>query len=132
MAMITLTINDETAGGGLLHTIRVKIDNELSTVREIILSRVRAEVSAYNDKRPEYYQGLVQPVEAEATLNGYKLSRGRFVDIEAQCRSAIEAFERNGYFILIDNIQAEHIDQMILVNSETVVSFVKLTPLVGG
>jgi hypothetical protein len=41
-------------------------------------------------------------------------------------------FLKNGYFVLIDNIQAETLEQEILLTNKTTVSFVKLTPLVGG
>ena len=43
-----------------------------------------------------------------------------------------EWWEKNGFFILIDNKQAEHLDQEYTVSSKTEVSFVKLTLLVGG
>jgi hypothetical protein len=33
---------------------------------------------------PEYFKGLVQPNDAELTLNGYKLKQNRKVDAEKQ------------------------------------------------
>ena len=91
-----------------------------------------AEVAQYNNKLPEYYNGLVQPTDAEQTLNGYKLKAKRKVDAEKQVYAALHAFENNGYFVLIDNIQAESLEQMVVINSNTAISFIKLTPLVGG
>ena len=132
MSAITLTIKDETAGGKLVNEVEVCFANELTTVKDIIRARVTSEVDAYNKRMPEYFKGLVQPTDAEKTLNGYKLKEKRKVDPERQCIVALEAFEKNGYFVLIDNIQAESPDQMIVVNKDTQISFVKLTPLVGG
>jgi hypothetical protein len=127
-----LTITDETAAGKQVNEIKISLANELSTVKEIIRARVFAEVEAYNNKMPEYFRGLVQPNEAEATLNGFKLKAKRKVDAEQQYLTALDAFQKNGYFVLIDNIQAESLEQMVVINKNTTVSFVKLTPLVGG
>lgn len=132
MAGLTLFINDSSASGKIIRQIPVEFSGELITVREIIRSRVLAEVDMYNKDMPEYYTGLVQPTDAEATLNGYRLKQRKMVNAEEQCRVAIDAFSKNGYFILIDNIQAESLDQMIVINKNTDVSFVKLTPLIGG
>jgi hypothetical protein len=129
---ITLTIKDETATGAVTNEVQVSLAHELTTVKDIIEARVRAEVGAYNSKDAEYFRGLVQPSDAEATLNGYKLKARRKLDAAQQVRVALEAFERNGYFVLIDNIQATTPDQMVVVNPHTTVSFIKLTPLVGG
>ena len=129
---VTVIIRDETAGGKVLTGIPVTFNSELTTVKDIIHARVQAEVETYNQKLPEYFQGLVQPTDAEQTLNGYRLKERRRVDAEKQCFIALDAFLKNGYFILVDDIQAESLEQMISINSNTSISFVKLTPLVGG
>ena len=129
---ITLTIKDETAGGEVMNNIPVSFAAELVSVKEIIRVRVFADVEAYNQKLPEYFQGLIQPGEAERTLNGYRMTNRRKVDAEKQYTIALDAFIKNGYFILIDNIQAVDPDQMVVINATTEISFIKLTPLVGG
>jgi hypothetical protein len=132
MATITLTIKDETAGGKTVNEIEVSFASELTTVKEIIETRVAAEVKTYNNKMPEYFHGLVQPSDAEKTLNGYRLKDKKKVDAEKQCLIALDAFQKNGFFILIDNIQSESLEQMLVINDKTNISFIKLTPLVGG
>ncbi|MBO9562817.1 MAG: hypothetical protein J7621_08595 [Niastella sp.] len=129
---VTVIIRDETAGGKILTEIPITLNSELTTVKEIILARLQVEVEAYNEKLPEYFMGLVQPSDAEQTLNGYRLKERRKVDLEKQCFIALDAFKKNGYFVLIDDIQAESLEQMISINNNTNISFVKLTPLVGG
>jgi hypothetical protein len=129
---VTLHIKDETAAGKLVNELSVHLSSNLCTVKEIVIQRVVAEVEAFNNRMPEYFKGLIQPSDAESTLNGFKLKAKKKVNAEAQIQTALEAFERNGYFILIDNIQAESLDQMVIINDQTTVSFVKLTPLVGG
>ncbi|MEO8772059.1 MAG: hypothetical protein ABI402_18315 [Ferruginibacter sp.] len=132
MATITLTIKDETVTGKMVNELSITFDSELRTVAAIIEARVKAEVSAYNEKQPEYFRGLVQPGDAEQTLNGYKLKSRKKVDEEKQLLVALDAFQKNGFFILIDNIQSESLEQMIVINKNTNISFIKLTPLVGG
>ena len=118
-----------------MHEFPLEFSSERITVRELIRERVYQEVSDYNFRiRREggLFRGLVQPTEAERTLNGFKMPKNRDIDWEAQFERAIEAFGRNGFFILIGNRQAEALDETIVIRSETQVSFVKLTPLVGG
>lgn len=130
--MLALRIKDETAGGKTTGEIEVHFDTELISVKDIIKARIEAEVDAYNKKMPEYYNGLVQPNEAEKTVNGFRLKQKRKIDSEKQCFAAMDAFNKNAYFVLIDNIQAESLEQMIVINKNTEISFIKLTPLVGG
>ena len=132
MSAITLTIKDETAGGKTTNEINVSFASELTTVKEIITARVTAEVDQYNNKMPEYFKGLIEPGDAERTLNGFKLKEKRKVDAEKQCLIALDAFQKNGFFLLVDNIQSESLEQMVVINTNTNISFVKLTPLVGG
>lgn len=132
MGVVSLTIKDETAAGKTMNKVDVVFENELTSVKEIIKARVEAEVKLYNSKMPEYFNGLVQPGDAERTLNGFKLKEKRKVDAAKQLQVALEAFQQNRFFILIDNIQSESLEQMVVINNQTTISFVKLTPLVGG
>lgn len=130
--MKVLTLTDESLSGSILHQIAIEIENEKLTVRELIQARVNKEVELYNSKLPEYFKGLVQPTDAEMQLNGYKMKERRKIDPEKQVYIALDAFQRNGFFILIDDRQAEDLEQEFLVNEDTRISFVRLTPLVGG
>lgn len=132
MATVKVKITDETPGGRIVNEVEVIFADTLTTVAAIIRARVIAEVEAYNQKLPAYFKGLIEPTDAERTLNGYKLKEKRKVDAEQQCKVALDAFEKNGYFLLIDNIQPESAGQMIVINEHTKISFVKLTPLIGG
>ena len=127
-----LLIKDETFTGDILNQIEIEVANELTTVKDIIEGRVTAEVERYNNKSTEYFQGLIQPTDTEKALNGFKFKKKRLIDAEKQVYVALNQFQNNGYFVLIDDIQAESLDQEVLVGKETQVSFVKLTALVGG
>jgi len=131
-----LTVRDETASGAVTHELMLEGLAESVTVRELIRSRVYQEVQDYNLRQRRQadaaFNGLVTPTDAERTLNGIRLRKPREIDWKQQFEKACEAFERNGFFILIDDRQAEHLDEQITLRHDTGVSFVKLVPLVGG
>lgn len=128
----TLKIQDTTFAGKILHEIALSFADECVTVREIITARVNQEVAAYNQKLGTHFHGLVEPTDAERDLNGFKMKTRKVVDAEKQVYIALEAFQRNGFFVLVDNIQAESLDTEVMITADTTVSFIKLTPLVGG
>ena len=128
----TLTIHDETTSGARTNTFTLDCLTERMTVRELLRARIYQEVEDYNQKEPEYFRGLVEPTNAERVLNGYKLRAKRKIDWQEQFNRSLEAFERNGFFVLVGDKQAESLDQEFDVKVDTEVSFVKLVPLVGG
>ncbi|MBK9764914.1 MAG: hypothetical protein IPO87_16580 [Flavobacteriales bacterium] len=127
-----IAIKDETFAGTILGEIELEFASELVTIKDIIEARVLEEVRRYNDKRPEFFNGLVEPSDAERTLNGFKLKNKRAVDGEKQVYIALDAFKRNAFFMLVDDRQAETLEEEVRLSKSTRISFVKLTPLVGG
>lgn len=129
---ITLTLTDAALTGKVLSEVSVHFIDEKVTVAELITKRVYAEVEKYNATLPEYFKGLVQPRDAESVLNGYKLKSRRKVDAEQQSYLALDAFQKNGFFILVNDKQVSTLEEEIILTKDTTISFVKLTPLVGG
>lgn len=127
-----VTVYDETLIGERTAALTLDFLTAEITVRALIHKRVEEEVEEYNRNAPEYFRGLVQPTDAERVLNGYRLRERRRIDPEAQVARALEAFERNGFFILVDDRQVESLDDIITLRVGTAISFHKLTPLVGG
>jgi hypothetical protein len=121
-----------TLGGAVSPVMVLDFLVERITVRELIRSRVYQEVKDYNTRQPEYFRGLVQPTEAEQTLNGYRLKRRRQIDWEQQFELALQAFRGNGFILLVDDRQMDDLEAEIVVSPETLVTFLKLVPLVGG
>jgi hypothetical protein len=129
---IDITIVDETSSGQRSNASNLRVSRGRMTLRELIRRRVHAEVEAYNAKLPEYFRGLVQPNEAERTLNGYRMKKPRPVSAEAQCEKAFASFAANGFFVLLGDKQLESLDTEIEVTHPCELHFVKLVPLVGG
>ncbi|MBC8082327.1 MAG: hypothetical protein H7Z21_03890 [Hymenobacter sp.] len=130
--MALLTITDETSSGSIISRLEIEIAREMLTVRELIAERVRDEVTAYNARQTGVFNGLVQPTESERVLNGYRLRPAKLIDAEQQTYRALEAFQTNGFFLLVNDRQVENLDEEIWLGAGATASFVKLTPLVGG
>ena len=131
---VALNVMDEAMFGLTQPTYRITLNfpkNHIS-VRELIEARVREEVENYNAKQPEVFNMLVQPSLAERVLNGFRFKEKKKIDWREQYEKAIQAFDRNGFIILIDDVQVECLDQIIEIEPETSVTFLKLVPLVGG
>jgi hypothetical protein len=130
----TLTIRDETTFslGSDDKEFTLDVPTERITVRELIRTRVYQEVGDYNLRQPEYFRGLVQPTGAERTLNGYKMRRRRRLDPQRQFEGAIESFNRNGFFVLVNDRQVEELEEEIEIRPDTTIAFLKLVPLIGG
>ena len=134
---IALTIRDETASGNVYHELPLEFPTETITVRELIRERVYQEVQDFNRKREEQvFHGLVQPMDTERVLNGnrteYRMKKHRDIEWKQQFEKAIDAFDRNGFFILVDDKQASGLDEEFVIGQKTQISFVKLVPLAGG
>jgi len=128
----TLTIHDESATGETLLELTLSVSAERITVRDLIRQRVFHEVEEYNRRKPDTFRGLVQPTDSERTLNGYRLKKPRTVDASTQFAKAIDAFAGNQIIVLVDDHQVDSLDEEISVGPDTRVSFLRLTPLVGG
>jgi len=131
-AAVSVLMYDEAPGQGRTERVRLALVSERVTVRALIESRVRAEVAAVNAAPAREFRTLVQPTDAERTLNGFRLRKPKPLDADAQCAAAIRAFDQNGFFLLVDDRQVEGLDTEIVIGPDTEIGFFKLVPLVGG
>lgn len=134
---VTVTIRDESTTGEVYHEVPLEFPTERITVRDLIRERVYQEVQDFNRLQNEkVFRGLVQPSDTERVLNGnkpeYRLKHHRPIEWKSQYEQALQAFDKNGFLILVNDVQADSLDQEFELNNETQLSFVKLTMLVGG
>jgi hypothetical protein len=134
---VTVTIRDESASGQVYSETPLQFPTHRITARELIRERVYQEVQDFNRQQDQQvFRGLVQPTETERVLNGqrteFRMKQHRQIDWKEQLDKAIEAFEGNGFFILVGERQVESLDETFDIDTQTQVSFVKLTMLVGG
>jgi hypothetical protein len=133
MDMITIKISDNTLSGKELNSLQLQLASTLTTAKKIISERIQHEVARYNQAEQQLrFNGLVQPTQAEMTLNNYENKPKRTIDAVVQCRKAYDAFEHNGFFLLVDDKQIIELDEAFTISEVSTVQFVKLVPLVGG
>ena len=104
----------------------LQLSSEQITIRDLISSRVQAEVARYNNG--EKFTGLVQSCDTELRLN----HQANNVSAEKQIDVALNAFKQNQFFLLIDDEQITDLDKVITLTRNTHVAFYRLTPVVGG
>jgi len=97
------------------------------------MSRVKKEVDIHNTKVEIPYSGLVIPDRVEKLLNGKRKNSDKSkVDFEKQSYIALDGFVKNQFFVIINDRQAEGLEEVIDIVSIREVEFIKLTQLVGG
>ena len=152
-----LDIYDERRPGAareLRH--RLELPAERITARDLIRCRIEADVALHNtaervrfdseiaaqeaDRGPRN-EWLVTPGAIERALNGPRGAYGpgvrarkrvNLIKSEPLIAVALEAFARNGFFMIFDGRQIVDLDEVLTVEHDSAVTFLRLVPLVGG
>lgn len=128
----TLTIQDETVMGDVIQSFTIEIPTDTMTVSELIRERVFQEVATYNNKQPTQFRGLIQPSDIELQLNQATPRSFKPIDPEKQYYVALDAFKNNRIIVLVNDKQAEQLEEQVSLTAHSHVSFIRLIPLVGG
>ena len=127
----SVTIRDENLPRTEVVELLLTLSSQKLTARDLIAERVRAECDQrLFDRMGRLASRLINPGEKEQALNGEKMPR--LSDPDRQVALALSAFESNGFVLLVDDRQVEGLDEDIVIREDSVVTFLKLTPLVGG
>lgn len=130
--MPDIRVTDEIRPGrGGDNDLLLRLPDRVS-VRELIRTRVREEVARANADRSAPRRLLVAPVDAEDTLNGYRIREGRRIDWEQQAEIALGAFQQQAFFVFVDGRQADSLDEELALGADSEIRFLRVTPLVGG
>ncbi|KAA2243171.1 hypothetical protein F0L74_11695 [Chitinophaga agrisoli] len=127
-----ILIRDKSLTGKVAQEFELELEASTITVRELIRSRVHQEVNIFNSNRSVPYMGLVEPGAKELLLNPARSNGLRQQDPVKQAEIALKAFDNNGFLLLVDNKQCTDLNDEINLQPDTTISFIKLTPLVGG
>jgi hypothetical protein len=133
-ARISVTIMDQSGAGKVAATITLDGIDSRITLRDLIRTRVREEVARYNAKAvsTDIFHGLVMPDGAQPTPQGFRMPKRRRVDWEQQADMALEAFSRNGFFVLVADRQVTDPDETLELAPDTDIRFIRLVQLAGG
>ncbi|TDW86239.1 hypothetical protein EV647_6319 [Kribbella sp. VKM Ac-2566] len=101
----------EVSGAGRVGTTTLlELVSSRITLRDLVRTRVREEVARLNAEPDQQ----------------------RHLDWEQQADRAIEAFGRNGFFVLVDDRQVTELDEELELTADSDIRFVRLVQLVGG
>lgn len=125
-------MRDQSSTGRLAGAVELDDIPAAITLRDLVRTRVREEVARYNAAPRDVFEGLVMPEGAEPARDGYAMVRPRRVDWERQADRALEAFGRNGFFVLVDDRQVTELDERLALTPDSDIRFVRLVQLVGG
>jgi len=123
-------IRDESVPRSEVVEALLELSSAKLTARDLISERVRMEVDhRLVDEDGRATPALIAPTKKEALLN--RVTR-KSIDADIQVELALKAFSANGFVLLVDDKQVETLEEQIEMTPNTVVTFLKLTPLVGG
>ena len=138
-----MLLTDEI-GGEIYPVGEVRFHKPVITVRELIGVRVDLELEAHREREaivrnramPGGISGrelqlngadkALRPSMFLACRNGESPARDRIIE------AAEQGFLRNRFFILLDDRQAEQLDEQLELDKTGNVTFLQLTPLQGG
>ena len=133
-----LDVNDEFWGGAL-PVGRIDFTRPTITVRELIHERVRLELKRAAERRGSGANVAITPEEARLNLaeRPSPLAAAMFDDgyapgAKGKASTAEQAFVQGRYFLLLDDRQADDLDEVIDLAATSQATFLILTPLKGG
>lgn len=115
--------------------IMFPVENNPTTVRELIGECVTTSVNVFNDHLKNS-GGVLSDSRIEAMSEAGKIAFGigfnnKKQDIRKALETAYQGYTDGLFRIFIDDIEAGEIDDRISVTEENVVTFIKLTMLAG-
>lgn len=129
MPAFSVIIRDESVPRSHVVEQILELANVPLTARDLISERVRAEC----DRQQAGSAGhapLVTPNPEERARNAAVPATEDWT--KGQIEQALASFSRNGFILLVDNIQVEALDTPLSLTETSIVTFLKLTPLKGG
>lgn len=84
-------MRDRSRAGHVLGGAHVTGLAETATIRDILRTRLRAEVAAYNADPGPVFRGLVQPADGVRHSDGFRIKQPRPLDAELLIAAAEEA-----------------------------------------
>jgi len=124
---VAIIVRDEMLTGEIEKETLMHFSMEFVTVRDIIERRVMEEIERF--KNTDYPP---RANDKETVYDGMKERKSININAEQEIAKAFQLFDENRMIVLINSRQAEALDEKVAVLPNTVISFLKLVPLVGG
>lgn len=131
MALTAIAVEEKMTGGPSRRSYRLELPSERITVSELIRVYVADQLSKFNVSDRVVGPNFEAPEERLLNPDRHKVAGDKY-DCDAQFKKAVAAFRGNQFFVIVDGRQVEVLDEELVLNPDTKVSFLKLVPLVGG
>jgi len=111
------------------------------TLRDLITRIVHEEIDAFRLRQQERRLiRILSKAEIERGGAAGKIDMGgrdsgelqQEVDAGQAVAAALQAFEDRFYYVFLDGVQQEHLDQTVFLKPDSQVTFLRLVPLAGG
>ena len=136
-----IVVRAEVVGrrGPAFSPIELQPESTFETIRELLAAIVRQQVNEFRERKAEsrFLQVLSGAKIREGTDSGKIISGNQDPDsriptVEDATTVALQAFEDGLYYMFVNDVQIESLDQPVAASDVHDVLFVRLTPLVGG
>lgn len=140
-SLIRLTVRAKVIGrrGPSFAQLEVDPGGQLDRVRDLLAAVVRAELDNFKRRKEEsQYLRLLSERDIENGSDSGKIISGsqdadeRAPNLEQAIDAAISGFHDGLYYMFLNDVQVESLDQPIPAQEVADVLFVRLTPLAGG
>jgi hypothetical protein len=113
--LITRTVDEQ------IHDLLINQKLDADHIRQILARQYLTEADVEADAR----HGAIKVPSAKSLQNPQ-------LDIESEIRRALHGFERNAYLVVVDGQQQTDLSQLLTLHATSKITFLRLTPLVGG
>ncbi|WP_273215244.1 hypothetical protein [Runella zeae] len=116
--------------GVVQNQFKLTVSSNKVKIKDLIKSRVFQEVEIYNQNKSVFFQELTK--FRKTSFGANTLKEPESVDAEEQYYFTLESFQKNRFFLLVDNQQYSDLEEEITIYQNISVSFIRLIALVGG
>ena len=109
------------------------------TLHDIIAWVVRAEVDAFHQRQHKRrFARILTRQEIEDGVRKGKIDSGdqeheeQQVDAQAAVTTALEAFEDGLYYVFVNEVQIQSLEEVLDLHADSKMTFLRLVPLAGG
>jgi len=119
----TIIVHDMKLTGKIYNQTKLVLQERQITLEELIKERVLQEVASHNTfSLGKAFPGLVQPVVEDSST----------IDAKKQVAIALKGFQENRFFVMVNDKQISSLSELLTIENDTRISFLKLVLLIGG
>jgi len=131
MPTTSVLVEDKIAGKPPSDKYQLQLPGERIKVKDLIRLYVADQVERFN-QRPTECSSRHQSDEERILNPAQPTKHSQPRNCEAEYERALSAFSSNGFFLLVNGNQVSELEEEVAIKSNMEISFLRLTPLIGG